>query len=568
MNTQPVQQAVPMTTGANAVLDALVAHGVDVVFGYPGGAILPVYDALCDSPLRHILCRHEQGSVLAADGYARATGRVGVCIVTSGPGVTNVVTGLANALLDSVPLVVISGQVPTHALGTDAFQCVDTLGMTMPVVKHNLLVREAKDLPLVMAEALRIAESGRPGPVVVDLPKDVQLESFPLAVKTPPRRPGAILRMPVAESVRAAQELLRSAKRPVVYAGGGVGMADAVEAFRRFVDEAKIPTVTTLKGLGALPPKHPLNLGMLGMHGLEAANKAVQESDLLVVLGARFDDRVTGKIAGFAPKAKVLHCEIDPSEIGKVRRADVSLVGDLMPALAALSDGLDGPLNIAAWRLTCKTMKKEHAWDYNAPHEGVYAPRLLKALSESQGPRGIISCDVGQHQMWVAQHCGVHTPENHLSSGGLGTMGYGLPAAIGAQLGRPNDCVVNVSGDGSFMMNVQELATLKRYQLPVKILLLDNSCLGMVRQWQELFLDERYSETDLSDNPDFVKVAKAFGVQARQIVHRDEEADGLSWLLASEGPALLHVCLDRMANVWPFVPPGHDNSTMLKGEAL
>ena len=566
MNSQPLLQAVPTTTGANAVLDTLVTHGVEVVFGYPGGAILPVYDALCDSPLRHILCRHEQGSVLAADGYARATGRVGVCVVTSGPGVTNVVTGLANALLDSVPLVVISGQVPTGALGTDAFQCVDTLGMTMPVVKHNFLVRDAAELPLVMSEALRIAESGRPGPVVVDLPKDVQLASFPMVMKSP-RRSGGILKMPTLESVSEAKQLLKSAKKPVIYAGGGVGMAGAVESFRNFVELSKIPTVTTLKGLGVLPPDHPLNLGMLGMHGLEAANKAVQGADLLVVLGARFDDRVTGKIAGFAPKAKVLHCEIDPSEVGKVRRADVSLVGDLMPALAALTDGLDGQLDIAPWRLACANLKRKHAWNYDAPHEGIYAPRLLKALSKAQGPRGVISCDVGQHQMWVAQHCDVNLPENHLSSGGLGTMGYGLPAAIGAQLGRPNDCVVNVSGDGSFMMNVQELATLVRYQLPVKIVLLDNSCLGMVRQWQELFLDERYSETDLSDNPDFVKVAESFRIPAKRVALKKEETGAIRWLLSQPGPALLHVCLDRMANVWPFVPPGHDNSTMLKGES-
>ena len=373
--------------------------------------------------------------------------------------------------------------------------------------------------------------------------------------------------MPSSSAMRSARELMLGAQKPLVYVGGGIGMAGAVGTFRRFIARTQIPTVTTLKGLGVLPPDEPLNLGMLGMHGLEAANRAVQEADLLIVLGARFDDRVTGKLEGFAPHAKVLHCEIDPSEVGKVRRADVSIVGDLIPALVGLTEGFRAPMDIDPWRRTCQRLKDDHAWDYDAPHDGVYAPRFLKILSEVQGPTGVIACDVGQHQMWVAQHCGVHAPQNHLSSGGLGTMGFGLPAAIGAQLGRPIDSVVNVSGDGSFMMNIQELATLVRYRLPVKIALLDNQCLGMVRQWQELFLEERYSETDLSDNPDFVKVAESFGIPARRLMRKVDEVDAIHWLLTEPGPALLHVCLDPMANVWPFVPPGHDNSTMLKGES-
>lgn len=564
MSPNTARRLVAQSTGAQVVLDALKAEGVDVLFGYPGGAILPVYDALHSSDLRHVLCRHEQGAALAADGYARATGRVGVCMATSGPGATNLITGLANAMLDSIPMVALTGQVPTQVLGTDAFQEVDTMGLTMPIVKHSFLVREATDLPWVMAEAFRIARSGRPGPVLVDLPKDVQLSRVRVQQ---PRQHNDTAPTRLVTDIHPAIQLLRTAKRPVVYAGGGVGMADAVDVFRQFVDTAGIPTVTTLKGLGLLAPDHPLNLGMLGMHGLEQANKAVQDSDLLVVLGARFDDRVTGKLAGFAPHARVLHVEIDPAEVGKVRAADVSIVGDLQPALESLCHQLEAPLEINKWRDKCSRLKSDHSWDYDPPHDKVYAPRFLKALSAAQGPHGVIACDVGQHQMWVAQHCGVHRPENHLSSGGLGTMGYGLPAAIGAQLGRPEASVINVSGDGSFMMNVQELATLKRYNLPVKIVVLDNSCLGMVRQWQELFLEERYSETDLSDNPDFSTVAEAFGVASSRLWRRDQEAEAIDWLLNTEGPALLHVAVDPQANVWPFVPPGHDNSTMMTGEA-
>lgn len=566
MNQAVVTQVMPQRSGAQVVLDALTAHGVEVVFGYPGGAILPVYDALPESPIRHVLCRHEQGAALAADGFARATGQVGVCIATSGPGATNLVTGLANAFLDSVPMVAITGQVTTAVMGTDAFQEVDTLGITMPVVKHSFLVQRAEDLPAVMEEALQIAQTGRPGPVLIDLPKDVQMAR--ITVRPPPWGPPTILSQPTHDHLEEAMELLSQARRPVVYAGGGVGMAHSVEPFRQLVESAGIPTVTTLKGLGVLPPGHGLNLGMLGMHGLEAANKAVQESDLLLVLGARFDDRVTGKLEGFAPHAKIIHCEVDLAEVGKVRRPDVALIGDLEPTLYALSDRLERPLSIDAWRARCQALKTQHRWDYDAPHEGVYAPRMLEALSRAQGPNGVIASDVGQHQMWVAQHCGVHRPENHLSSGGLGAMGYGLPAAIGAKIGRPRDSVIHVSGDGSFMMNIQELATLKRYDLSVKMVLLDNSCLGMVRQWQELFLGERYSETDLSDNPDFVAVSEAFGIPARRVTHRDEESRSIEWLLEEPGPALLHVILDPRANVWPFVPPGHDNSTMWKGEAL
>jgi len=568
-------------TGAEQVLNTLLDEGVQVLFGYPGGAILPVYDALHGAPMKHILCRHEQGAALAADGYARATGNVGVCLATSGPGATNLVTGLANAFLDSVPVVAITGQVTTSALGTDAFQEVDTLGITMPVVKHSFLVRDPETLASTVRAALHIARSGRPGPVLVDLPKDVQLARIPAddeaRSETPlrgpanddarqPRRSG-LEPSPSRESELAeAVALIHAARRPVIYAGGGVGMAGAVDEFRSFVAASGIPVTTTLKGLGLLPPGHPLALGMLGMHGLEEANHAIQAADLLVVLGARFDDRVTGKLSGFAPNAKVLHLELDEAEIGKVRAADVSLHGDLRPSLKALTAHFQEELPLEEWRRECRELRATFAWNYSPPHDRVYAPRFLRALSAAQGPSGVITCDVGQHQMWVAQHCGVHRPENHLSSGGLGTMGYGLPAAIGAQLGRPDDSVINVCGDGSFMMNLQELATLVRYQLPVKVVLLDNSRLGMVRQWQELFLEERYSETDLSDNPDFVRVAESFGIEAFRIEYGAEELPSIERLMSTKGPALLHVVLDPNANVWPFVPPGQPNEIMMHGE--
>ena len=364
------------------VVDALFEHGVEVVFGYPGGAILPVYDAWPDGSVRHVLCRHEQGAALAADGYARATGKTGVCIATSGPGATNLVTGLANALLDSIPIVALTGQVDTRALGTDAFQEVDTLGLTMPVVKHSFLVRKVADLPGVLCEAFRLAQSGRPGPVLVDLPKDVQLATLRGRVCCEPL-PGEAVK-PVATGIEPALELLRASFRPVVYAGGGVGMADAVGVFRSFVELGGIPTVTTLKGLGLLPPGHPLNLGMLGMFGLESANKAVQQADLLVVLGARFDDRVTGKLAGFAPHAKVLHIDIDAAELGKVRSADVAVVGHLLPALQQITERFEPPHAWESWRRKCAGLLTQHRWDYAPNHNLVYAPRFLRALSDAQ----------------------------------------------------------------------------------------------------------------------------------------------------------------------------------------
>ncbi len=433
--------------GSEILIQCLEREGTDVVFGYPGGAIMPVYDALYDAELKHVLVRHEQAAVLAADGYARATGKVGVCIATSGPGATNLVTGLANAFMDSVPLVAITGQVPTSLLGTDAFQEVDIFGITLPVVKHSFLVRRVEELAEVVHVAFRLARSGRPGPVLIDLPKDVA--NAPCDLELPELPPGDVTAPAPTDLLDEARTLLASAKRPILYAGGGIVLGRAVESFRRFVEKTRIPVTTTLKGLGVLPTDHELFLGMLGMHGTKAANLAIRDCDLLVGVGVRFDDRATGKLAEFAPNAKVLHLDVDPAEVGKLRRPDVALVGSLEASLEALESSLD----IASWRVTCARLKEEHQWDYDMPADGIYGPRFLKKLSEAADPGTIFACDVGQHQMWVAQHCRFERPEQHLTSAGLGTMGYGLPAAIGAQFGCPDRTVVNMTGDGSIMMN-------------------------------------------------------------------------------------------------------------------
>jgi acetolactate synthase-1/2/3 large subunit len=553
--------------GAHWLVQALEAEGVDTLFGYPGGTIMPFYDALHGASLKHVLVRHEQGAAFAANGYARASGRVGVCVATSGPGASNLVTGIADAMFDSVPMVVLTGQVPTFLMGTDAFQELDVFGMTMPIVKHSFLPRSVDDLPRMFAEAFRIARSGRPGPVLIDLPKDIQQADAshlpvhsPLPVEPVPGPPDAAL--------HEAAALISQCRKPVVYAGGGVVLGDAVEAFREFVDLTGLPTVLTLRGLGALPANHPSNLGMLGMHGNRAANMAVQECDLLFVVGARFDDRATGKLAEFAPNARVVHLDGDCSEIGKLRHADVSVPGDLNQSLsrlaAPLAAQMEGRHSVArkVWRDLCMERKARCAPRYDAPGESVYAPALLRRLSEL-APHAVVACDVGQHQMWVAQHWRLQHPRQHLTSGSLGAMGFGLPAAMGAQAENPDALVVCVSGDGSFMMNIQELATIRRYRLPVKIVLLDNSALGMVRQWQELFFEKRYSEIDLSDNPDFAEVARAFGIQALHVDKAANVEDALKALLAAEGPALLHVAIDTAANVWPLVPPNHNNAQMM-----
>jgi acetolactate synthase-1/2/3 large subunit len=433
-------------------------------------------------------------------------------------------------------MVAITGQVATSLMGTDAFQEVDIFGITMPVVKHSFLAKTAAELPRIVHEAFRIARSGRPGPVLIDLPKDIA--NTVAEYEFHEDDTSEEIAEPSKESITRALALMRESRNPVVYAGGGIGMANALEEFRAFIETTRIPVVATLKGLGALPTTHEFALGMMGMHGTKTANHAVQICDLLICVGARFDDRATGRLNAFAPNAKVIHLDVDRAEISKLRRADVPVIGDLRHALKALTCKL---ANIEPWRRECSASKETHAWDYAAP----------------------VACDVGQHQMWVAQHFHFNRPSQHLSSGGLGTMGYGLPAAIGAQLAFPNATVINVSGDGSIMMNLQELATLRRYDLPVKIVLFDNRALGMVRQWQELFHDKRYSEVDLSDNPDFCRVAESMGIPAFRVEDRADVSGAIDRLLAEPGPVLAHVLIHQEANVWPIVGPGRSNSEMM-----
>lgn len=554
--TRPAAAATKTLTGAQWLLHALAEADVDTVFGYPGGAIMPVYDALVDSPIKHVLTRHEQGAALAADGYARASGRLGVCMATSGPGGTNLLTGIANAYMDSVPMLAITGQVGTPVMGTDAFQEVDMFGISMPVVKHSWIVRDAADVYAVIREACEVAQSGRPGPVLVDLPKNVAAQ----LASCHEWQPSVAAEAPIdATAVQKARKLLAGARRPVLYVGGGAVLANAEEAVRAFADSTGMPTVATLKGLGVPDPHHQQYLGMLGMHGTQSANYAVHDADLLLVVGARFDDRATGRLDGFAPRALVIHLDNDPAEIDKLRHADVGLAGDLVTHLRALAQ----PLELGAWQAYCQGLRTSFASLLDAPGEGVYAPAMLRELSLA-APEAVVACDVGQHQMWVAQHWFFNAGRNHLTSAGLGAMGYGLPAAIGAQMACPDKQVICVSGDGSIMMNVQELATLKRYRLPVKILLLDNGCLGMVRQWQELFNAERYSEVDLSDNPDFALVAQAFGIESFAIDRRAQVGGAIERLLATDGPVLCHVKIDPRQNVWPLVPPGKTNAEMME----
>ncbi|GAB59876.1 acetolactate synthase 2 catalytic subunit [Rheinheimera nanhaiensis] len=544
--------------GAELVLKVLQQHGVDSIFGYPGGAIMPIYDALYQSSVKHYLCRHEQGGAFSAIGYARASGKVGVCMATSGPGATNLITSLADAMLDSVPVVAITGQVSQAVMGTDAFQEIDVLGLSLAVTKHSFMVRSVDELAATLNDAFAIALSGRPGPVLVDIPKDVQLAELDYQ----PEATTSVRPVPVATSLAnaaKARALIAGAKKPVAYIGGGVHMAGAMPQLQQFLAANPMPSVTTLKAMGSVAKDNAHYLGMLGMHGTQAANLAVQQCDLLICLGARFDDRVTGNLQKFAPLAKVIHVDIDPAEINKVRFADAALLGDMQQILPAISAGTD----CADWLNHCAQLKQQYGWRYDHPGERIYAPLMLKQLSERMPDNSVVACDVGQHQMWVAQHMRFSHPRNHLSSGGLGTMGFGLPAAIGAKLARPQDTVITVTGDGSFMMNVQELATIKRFRLPVKIVVIDNQRLGMVKQWQQLFFNARYSETDLSDNPDFVALAAAFAIPGHCITRKDEVESALEAMFTWPGPYLLHVCIDDKDNVWPLVPPGAANEDMI-----
>ncbi|MEZ8728583.1 acetolactate synthase 2 catalytic subunit [Vibrio cyclitrophicus] len=544
--------------GAELVVSALKQQGIETVFGYPGGAIMPIYDALYDGGVEHILCRHEQGAAMAAIGMARATQDVAVCMATSGPGATNLVTGLADAFMDSIPLVAITGQVASSHIGTDAFQEMDVIGMSLSCTKHSYLVTDIEDLAPTLAEAFVVAKSGRPGPVIVDIAKDVQLAETPVDVLpefTPPAMPVA-----TTDAIEQAQHFLSQATRPVLYVGGGVQLAKATESVREFLRLNPMPAVSTLKGLGTIERDDPHYLGMLGMHGTKAANLVVQESDLLIVVGARFDDRVTGKLDTFAPHAKVIHIDIDAAEFSKLRLADAPIRGDINKIMPQLELSQD----ISSWVHHSEGLRTSFKWRYDHPGDLIFAPLLLKQLSDMMPSSSIVSTDVGQHQMWAAQHIQPRDPQNFITSAGLGTMGFGLPAAMGASVGRPDNQSILISGDGSFMMNVQELGTLKRRQIPVKMVLLNNSRLGMVRQWQSLFFDGRHSETILDDNPDFVMLAKAFDIPGKTITRKEEVEPALKEMLESKTAYLLHVLIDEEENVWPLVPPGASNSEMLE----
>jgi acetolactate synthase-1/2/3 large subunit len=559
-------------TGARALVRCLEAEGVEYVFGIPGGAILPIYDALFDSKkVKHVLVRHEQVGAHAAEGFAHATGKVGVCFGTSGPGATNLVTGIADAYMDSVPMVAITGNVSSSLIGTDAFQEADITGITMPITKHNWLVTDVNELPRIVKEAFYVARTGRPGPVLVDIPKDVQnaeLEfEYPESVNIPGYHP------PVREEPRLkdAAALLRSSSRPVVYLGGGVRTSDAYAEVKEFCEFLDAPVVTTVHGKGALPETHPLSLAMFGMHGARFANYTVQNSDLIVALGARFDDRVTGKLATFAPEAKIVHLDVDPAEISKLVTATVPLVGDLKLLLPQLTKEArkafeqHGRPDISAWKAKVADWKAKYPLRYRQEGQKHILPQwAVEVIWRKTGGKAIVTTGVGEHQMFAAQFWKTSSPRQFITSGGLGTMGYCLPAAIGAQLGRPDALVVGIDGDGSFQMTLQDLATAVDLKLPIKIFILNNLFLGMVRQWQELFYDNRFAETPLSDRPDLVKLAEAYGALGLR-ARTPEELEGVvdQALAHKDGPVIVDIRVRRQEKVFPMVPAGAPLNDMI-----
>jgi acetolactate synthase-1/2/3 large subunit len=559
-------------TGAEALMDALRRHGVDTIFGYPGGAILPIYDALHLAEqqgwVRHILVRHEQAGTHAADAYARATGRVGVCFGTSGPGATNLVTGIATAQMDSVPMVVITGQVPRPAIGTDAFQETDIFGITLPIVKHSWVVRDPADLASVVAQAFFIAASGRPGPVLIDIPKDVGQEEFDYV----PMEPGSVVPVgfrlpqpPDPAAIASALDLIQAAQRPLLYVGGGAISAGVHESLAELANRHKLPVTTTLMGKGAFDENDPLAVGMLGMHGTAYANFAVTECDLLIAVGARFDDRVTGKLDTFAPRARVVQFEIDPAEIGKTRRADVAVLGDLaqsMNQLVQQSRQREVSPSTAPWLEKIDSWKQRYPLSVPTPDGPIYPQEVLIALRDLT-TGAIVTTDVGQHQMWSAQYLR-NGPRQWISSAGLGTMGFGMPAALGAQAAFPDSTVVCVAGDASILMNIQELGTLAQYQLPVKVVIVNNQWQGMVRQWQESFYEERYSASNMQTGmPDFVALSESFGVGGIRIDSREMLVPRLQEALRTPGPMLIDVRVRRGENCYPMVPPGCSNAQMV-----
>ncbi|HOW34494.1 MAG TPA: biosynthetic-type acetolactate synthase large subunit [Methanoregulaceae archaeon] len=556
-----------MKTGAKILVEGLQREGVETIFGYPGGVVLPIYDELYDSSLRHILVRHEQAAAHAADGFARASGRVGVCLATSGPGACNLVTGIATAYMDSVPIVAITGQVPTSLLGNDAFQESDITGITLPITKHNYLVKRTEDLGRVLQEAFYIAGTGRKGPVLVDIPKDVSMRSieYDYAASEPVTLRGyqPTLRGH-AKQIDKALEMISEAEQPVIYAGGGIIASDASEELVRLAETLVIPVTTTLMGLGAIPCDHPLNLGMLGMHGTRSANYAVTESDLLIAIGARFDDRVTGKLDSFASHARIIHIDIDPAEIGKNKKVDVPIVGDVRSVLQDMLAKLQKKKSYDRWLARIRGWKEKHPLQYVS--DNCLRPQyVVEELSALLNGEGIIVSEVGQNQMWTAQYFCFRKPRTWITSGGLGTMGYGFPAAIGAHFACPDQTVFDIAGDGSFQMNIQELSTVASNNIPVKVAILNNRFLGMVRQWQELFHNRRYSFTELPP-VDFVKVANAYGVDGIKVESCEEVVPALKAAIETDGPFVLDFRVEREENVFPMVPAGAAINEMIGGK--
>ena len=552
-------------TGSQILLESLQLEGVDTVFGYPGGAVINIYDDLFDSPISHVLTRHEQAAVHAADGYARSTGKVGVVIATSGPGATNTVTGIATAYMDSIPLVVITGQVPTPLIGNDAFQEADMCGITRPCTKHNFLVQNIRDLARIVKEAFYIARTGRPGPVLIDLPKDIQVHKhkfkYPDKVELRGYKPTYAGN---SRQVGKAAKMFLEAKRPVLYVGGGIDLSAANAELLKIAELTQTPVTTTLMAMSGFPQNHPLALGMLGMHGTFYANMSVTECDLLIAVGARFDDRVTGRIDSFAKKAKVIHVDIDPTSIKKNVAVDLPIVGDLKDVLekllAQLSDKPDAVQklleNTADWRASIAEWKQKHPMAYQASDSVIKPQFVIEKIRELSADDAIITTEVGQHQMWTAQFFEFRQPRTFLTSGGLGTMGFGLPAALGAQVAFPERQVFDISGDGSFQMNSQELATLVQYRLPVKIAILNNNFLGMVRQWQQMFFNKRYSQTCMELPIDFVKLAEAYGATGLQATRVEDVEKTIKLALETPGPVLMEFKVAREENVLPMVPAG------------
>ena len=565
MNEQKEKQQLPYD-GSAVLIDALHQQGVEVIFGYPGGAVLPIYDALYKNPIRHVLTRHEQGAIHAAEGYARVSGKVGVVIGTSGPGATNLVTGITDAMMDSIPLVVFTGQVSSTVIGTDAFQEADIIGITQPITKHNYQVQSVEDMPRIIKEAFHIASTGRPGPVVVDVPKNVANEVFetPESLDVEVNLPGyQPTTEPNFKQIEKAVHLLSEAKKPLLLGGAGILHAGGADLFVQFAEKYDIPVVTTLLGLGTIPGNHPQFLGMAGMHGYYTANMAINDCDLLVNIGARFDDRLTGDLAKFAPNAKVVHIDIDPAELGKNIPTEVPIVADAKKALEALLSKQLTMQDTSRWNEKLQQMSEDYPLWYETDDEFILPQEALEAVHDITEGEAIVTTDVGQHQMWTAQYYGLNNPDSWVTSGGLGTMGFGFPAAIGAQIAKPDRTVVSIVGDAGFQMTAQELSLLQEFRYPVKVIILNNGALGMVRQWQEEFYDERYSESLIQVQPDFVKLGEAYNIPAYRVDTHEEMREVFEKTLTNDEPVLIDVRVKQMENVYPMVAPGAGLNEMI-----